>query len=80
MVALLLRGSEISVFNKNEFLMRQVNPFVQPQEFFFGILAQNYFTDSNISRHRGILNNDAGMLRKETLWISQVPGWSRQFK
>ena len=64
MAALLLRGSGISVLNKNEFLMRQVNPFVQPQEFIFGILEQNYFTDSTTRRHRGTLNNNAGMLRK----------------
>lgn len=42
-----------------------MNPFVQPQEFIFGILAQNYFTDSNMSRHRGLLNNDAGILRRK---------------
>lgn len=40
MAALLLKGSEISVLNKNEILMRQVNPFVQRQEFVFGISAE----------------------------------------
>lgn len=41
------------------------------------VSQQNYFTDSHMSRHRGILNNDAEMLGKQILWISQVPGWTK---
>lgn len=55
-----------------EFLVRQVNPFIQPQEFIFSFLEQNCFTDSNMWGHRGVLNNDARGLLQQCFGIIRV--------
>ena len=69
--------------NDFEFLVRQVNLSVQPQEFIFSILEQNCFTDSNMWRHREVLNNDAGglVLLQQILWNSKKGlKWAEQSK